>query len=531
MHGSAVRYSIYSNSKASFQQRNSIRANASNENKTPTKAEKQHLLNQITEEINKKDFQEKLKKLFTETAITRADLMEYLTNQNSEFEETKFDGDFSLKMILQEILKPKLQILDRHRISSWFSTHTESYKIACSAIQMVLYNCFPKDKEKDEEKQKLSKILGSDSINLSVKDYSDKQDCFTVDHFKRKKNDPSDKNNSQTTSLELQSGGIRNKNYKITVDFHLEKVPEISIELTLVAISEDKKNNPAYIAPYVVKQNKNLKVYAFERINENQYVIHLPLERIILGQGAYKIAYKGHMVTVDEHGMYTNLREIAITKTKRSSNQKNNTHAIVQRCHEVQSATGLIIKGLHLRYPCDKSVLRHSIPRKGFIKEEENTISEYTYQELFEGTLDKYKFTNTRDFLEKLLQITMGLKEATTCKVCVIDIKPDNIFFKTVDGKMQCFLADMDGWMLERSDIQGLDADILNLKAFYMIFRQFLSVKPEQMFEEDYLKIINTFFYDFCEMNFPKYKNLDLAFQKLEELKKIFDTTVSLDVI
>lgn len=603
MHGSAVRSSMAS--QASFQQRNSIPARATNENKTPTKAEKQQLLNEITEQINKKDFQEKLKKLFTNTDITQAQLMEYLTNQNSEFDEEIFRDHLILKNILKNILKCNLNILDQHRISSWFSTHTESYKIACSAIRMVLYNCFPKEKINDEKKPEfeklLSKILESDSINLSVKDYSKKQDHFIVEHFKRIPNGPSDKKNLQKTSFELQSGGIRNKNYTITVDFHNISVSHKTNRLLEIAQHpekitdqvkqeeimpfvtsaidasesiyylnqrnewinsiekfrnfdefkncltkkqdaegfDDSPENQEKIAYYILSRNRHLhlvrssrtnsiksvlktlddakkgkpspeimetlqeiksfhtantsifdpcaplirrasgSVYPFNRIDSDKYVIFTD-KKILLGRGGSKEVTVGLMVTIDEQDQQLSMQRIAITKQNEEAAANSRAIPVIKQILDVQNRDDNKFEHLHLGY-YKLGDVRYSV--KTSQSSSSSIISEYSYQRIFDGgTLAEYPIQDQNDLIDRLIQITKGLIEATQCDVVVRDLKPENVFVETDDGKKKYYLADMDDWRLkEDPEIVQLNKSVeeLNFKTFKTILRQLLSDSPD----------------------------------------------------
>lgn len=602
MHGSAGQYYIYSKSKASFQQGNDIRANVANKNKAPTKADKQSILNKITEQINKKDFQEKLKKLFTETDITQDQLMEYLTNQNSAFDEKKFVDHLILKNILKNTLKPDLEKLDRHRISSWFSTHTESYKMAYSAIRMVLYNCFPKEKiEEGEKKQKfenvLSKILESDSINIRVnQDHLKKQDRFVVKHFKRKQNNPLEKKNSQKTSLELQSGGIRNKNYKITVDFHdisvshrtnrlleiaqhPEKITDhvkqeeilpfvtsainalasisylkerqdwiISIEkcrnfdefkplLTKKQDTEkfdDSPENQEKIAYYILSRNRHLhlvrspstnsikfvvkaledakkgkipldinktleeiklfhanstpnfdprvpqickasgSVYPFSRIDNDKYVVFTD-EKISLGRGGSKEVTVGLMVTVDEK-KELQMSRIAITKQDLEAAANSRAIPVIRQIKNKQKENGKLFEHLHLGY-YKIGDARYSV-RPSQISTSP-IISEYSYQHLFkDGTLAQHPIQNQSDLIDRLIQITEGLIEATECGVVVRDLKPENVFVETVDGKKKYYLADMDDWRLEEDIEMNIPVETLNFREFKTILHVLLSESP-----------------------------------------------------
>lgn len=186
---------------------------------------KREALRSVTQIINERHFQEKLKSLLGSNGLDHAQqLMDFLSDENKAvcpFSKAEVDDVFFDQLCN---IKCELSLLSQHRISSFFSTHTESYKMAIAAIRSVVMACFPKEQiENTQERRQFQKtqnrILESDSfcynMHLENKDRT-KTDFFPVGPFKRTGDDFV----HHTHSVQLDAGGWRNKKYHIDLTFH-----------------------------------------------------------------------------------------------------------------------------------------------------------------------------------------------------------------------------------------------------------------------------------------------------------------------
>lgn len=190
-----------------------------------TATDKRDALKSVTQIINERHFQEKLKSFLGSDGVHRAQqLMDFLSDDNKDtrpFAKQEVDDVFFDQLCK---IKCELSLLSQHRISSFFSTHTESYKMAIAAIRSVVMACFPQEQiENEQERRQFQKtqnrILESDSfcynMHLKCKD-STKTDFFPIGPFKR----TSDDFVRHTHSVQLDAGGWRDKKYHVDLTFY-----------------------------------------------------------------------------------------------------------------------------------------------------------------------------------------------------------------------------------------------------------------------------------------------------------------------